>query len=86
MHRGHTVGTGKPKEGLIERRGSKDKQEIYLDRTRMHTGHAVRTGTSKEGLTERTASRDKHVRYSDRISKGMHTRHILLGQENRMKD
>ncbi len=59
MHTGHTVETGKPKEGLIERTGSKDKQEIYLDRIRMHTGHAVRTGTLKEGLTERTGSKDK---------------------------
>jgi hypothetical protein len=39
MHIRHAVGTGKPKEGLIERTGSQDKQERYSDRIGMHTGH-----------------------------------------------
>ncbi len=47
MHTRHTVGTGKPKEGLIERTGSKDKQEIYLDRIGMQTKHAVGKGKPK---------------------------------------
>ncbi len=59
---------------MAERIGSKDKQEIYLDRIRMHTGHAVRTGKPKEGLIERTGSQDKQERYTDRI--GMNRMHV----------
>ncbi len=71
MHRGHTVGDRKPKEGLIERTDTKDKQEIYLDRICMHTRHAVGTGKPKEGENRQP---EKQERYSDWI--GMHTGHF----------